>query len=304
MSGYIHIGEGYLRWSQNSSYAGGRDVLNIYSWDSSNSVYRDILIGTYIDALQYGGLYYRGENWAWGIGTDDPKTKLDVNGGVKATKFYLYKPNANNDTGAVYFQYVSGQSGVQLVGAGFFTESYVSALGANSAGGGGGGSTTLAGLTDVNLTNLTNGQILQYNGTHWVNVNMPSLSNYLPLNIPNAGSTVNIPGIGKLTFKNTSSDYPMIRFEGNTGGGLGFLGIGKTGDDVSPYFLTAVNGNYVEGQSQWYKLWHDGSHPTTIQGYGITDAVKNNATWWGQSITNGANINVGAGNRKAPEKRE
>lgn len=221
------------------------------------------------------------------IGTAIPYTKLDVDGGVKATKFYLYKPNANNDTGAVYFQYVSGQSGVQLVGAGFFTDSYVSALGANSAGGGGGGSTTLAGLTDVNLTNLTNGQILQYNGTHWVNVNMPSLSNYLPLNIPNAGSTVNIPGIGKLTFKNTSSDYPMIRFEGNTGGGLGFLGIGKTGDDVSPYFLTAVNGNYVEGQSQWYKLWHDGSHPTTIQGYGITDAVKNNATWWGQSITNG-----------------
>lgn len=221
------------------------------------------------------------------IGTINPYTKLDVDGGVKATKFYLYKPNANNDTGAVYFQYVSGQSGVQLVGAGLFTESYVSALGANSAGGGGGGSTTLAGLTDVNLTNLTNGQILQYNGTHWVNVNMPSLSNYLPLNIPNAGSTVNMPGIGKLTFKNTASDYPMIRFEGNTGGGLGFLGIGKTGDDVSPYFVTAVNGNYVEGQSQWYKLWHDGSHPTTIQGYGITDAVKNNATWWGQSISNG-----------------
>ena len=228
------------------------------------------------------------------IGTVSPYTKLDVDGGVKATKFYLYKPNANNDTGAVYFQYVSGQSGVQLVGAGLFTESYISALGANSAGGG--GATLFEPLLSINESGLaapTDAQdgmtVVWDKNTHkWkYGATGGGSGEYLPLTIPNAGSTVNMPGIGKLTFKNTASDYPIIRFEGNTGGGLGFLGIGKTGDDISPYFVTAVNGNYVEGHSQWYKLWHDGSHPTTIQGYGITDAVKNNATWWGQSITNG-----------------
>lgn len=38
-------------------------------------------------------------------------------------------------------------------------------------GGGGGGSTTLAGLTDVNLTNLADGDLLVYDGTEqeWVN---------------------------------------------------------------------------------------------------------------------------------------
>lgn len=43
-------------------------------------------------------------------------------------------------------------------------------------GGGGGGSTTLAGLTDVDITNPTDGQILIYNATtgKWVNGNMPT----------------------------------------------------------------------------------------------------------------------------------
>ena len=41
----------------------------------------------------------------------------------------------------------------------------------NNGGGGGGGSSTLAGLTDVQLTSPANGQALVYNGTSrkWVN---------------------------------------------------------------------------------------------------------------------------------------
>ena len=30
------------------------------------------------------------------------------------------------------------------------------------------------------------------------------------------------------------------------------------------------------------------SHPTTLSGYGITDAVNSSTTWWGQSVSNGA----------------
>ena len=52
---------------------------------------------------------------------------------------------------------------------GFWTESYLSALGQGSGGSGGGG--TLAGLADVNLGTLADGQVLMYDAatTHWVN---------------------------------------------------------------------------------------------------------------------------------------
>ena len=64
---------------------------------------------------------------------------------------------------------------------GFWTDQYISALGQNSGGGGGGGSSTLAGLNDVNLGTLSNGQILMYDSTSgkWVNGNQSSYT--LPL---------------------------------------------------------------------------------------------------------------------------
>lgn len=37
------------------------------------------------------------------------------------------------------------------------------------SGGGGGGSSTLSGLTDVTLGTLSNGQVLKYNGSAWIN---------------------------------------------------------------------------------------------------------------------------------------
>ena len=47
---------------------------------------------------------------------------------------------------------------------GFWSNSFVSALG-QGTGGGGGGATTLADLLDVNISNPTNGQVLTYNST-------------------------------------------------------------------------------------------------------------------------------------------
>ena len=55
---------------------------------------------------------------------------------------------------------------------GLWTPKFLSALGQGSGGSGGGG--TLAGLSDVTLTNPQAGQILVYRNTHWVNENMPS----------------------------------------------------------------------------------------------------------------------------------
>ena len=90
---------------------------------------------------------------------------------------------------------------------------------------------------------------------------IPDLSGtYLPLTIPSAGKTVSVPGIGLLTVKNTASDYPLIRYEGKNGGGLGFIGLGKTNGVIHPYFVTAdSNGGYTEGTSEWNIIWHKGN---------------------------------------------
>ncbi len=105
-----------------------------------------------------------------GIGKSLPYTKLDVNGGVKATKIYLHKPNADNDTNAVYLQYVTenGHTGVKLTGAGFWSDSFVSALGAGSSGSGIELNPLLASLNNSGLTPSTSAQkVLVLNGTSW-----------------------------------------------------------------------------------------------------------------------------------------
>lgn len=64
---------------------------------------------------------------------------------------------------------------------GFWTNQYISALGKNSSGGGGGGSSTLAGLDDVQLSTLANGQALVYDSASgkWVNGTViPDLTDY------------------------------------------------------------------------------------------------------------------------------
>lgn len=109
------------------------DIFQMYAYQSS---YYDMCIGHTTN----GGsaLYFDASAASWGISTLTPVTKLDVNGGVKGTKFYLSKPNAGNDTNAIYFE-LDSNNAVHLVGAGFYTDSFVSALGLNSSGGGGGG---------------------------------------------------------------------------------------------------------------------------------------------------------------------
>lgn len=75
-------------------------------------------------------------------------------------------------TGSIYFE-VDRDGHVHLAGAGFYTDSFVSALGTGSEGGGG-GVAYLSQLEDVSLSNPVNGQILQFNGSQWVNAVLPS----------------------------------------------------------------------------------------------------------------------------------
>ena len=58
---------------------------------------------------------------------------------------------------------------------GLWTEKFLSALGQGTGGGGGGGATALSQLTDVQLTSLAVGNLLKYDGTHWINVTLASL---------------------------------------------------------------------------------------------------------------------------------
>lgn len=117
------------------------------------------------------------------------------------------------------------------------------------------------------ITPLTSSAITDMATKTWVG------NNYLPL----TGGTLSISSIGGFTIKNTTSNYPLIRFEGNTGGGLGFIGFGKTGSVVAPYYVTAdANGGYTDGVSQWHFLLHSGNYTdyTYSKSYIDTELAK------------------------------
>jgi hypothetical protein len=102
-----------------------------------------------------------------------------LNAGTRA-KSYRYSVAANPDSAGL-FEIVAGTLTVHPVGhAGTSSASSatlavtvgttaVSLAVALGGGGGGGGATTLDDLTDVTITSATNGQVLKYNGTAWVN---------------------------------------------------------------------------------------------------------------------------------------
>ena len=79
---------------------------------------------TSIDALAYFDM----TNSRVGIGTSSPSYKLHVNGYTSTTRLYL--------SSDVYLEYDSTNGGIHVVGAGLYSDSYVSALGSNSEGGG------------------------------------------------------------------------------------------------------------------------------------------------------------------------
>lgn len=67
------------------------------------------------------------QNGYVGIGTDNPSKLLHVNGDTRTNRLYL--------TESIYLEYDSGNKGVHLVGAGFYADTFVSALGKGDDGG-------------------------------------------------------------------------------------------------------------------------------------------------------------------------
>ena len=281
-----------------------------------------------------------------GIGTTTPGYKLEVNGTLKATKFYL--------SSSIYFE-LDANNHVHLVGAGFYSDSFISALGQNSSGGGGGGgSSTLAGLNDVALdpdplTSANANDVLTYDGNgHWVNTSKSSflngyateswvtgtaLSGYATQSWVNTQISdmatktwvnTQISDMATKTWVNTQISDMATKtwvtnqgYTTNTGTVTSITaGTGLSGGTITGSGTIAINSTYQtyishgETAYGWGNHANAGyatqtwvtnknyltsvafsdltSHPTTLSGYGITDAVGNSTTWWGQSISNGS----------------
>lgn len=94
-----------------------------------------------------------------GINMDAPAYQLDVNGTARVTSLKIGSATITwNSNGYLHIDQPLVTAGDQIVISG------------TPGGGGGGGATTLAGLDDVAITSVANGQLLQYNGSKWVNV--------------------------------------------------------------------------------------------------------------------------------------
>lgn len=106
-----------------------------------------------------------------------PTSDIDISGKLDKAEFYRYFEEVNIGTAEAPVYATRSKRGL-------FSDSFVSALGLNpsTGGGGGGGATALSELSDVQLSGLLAGDVLIYDGTHWVNRPqssiVPDLSEY------------------------------------------------------------------------------------------------------------------------------
>ena len=176
--------------------------------------------------------------------------------GVTTTREIYLLPNAIADGTNTTLKNVK-------VEAGLWTEQFLSALGLN-AGGGGGGATTLGELSDVVITDPQNGQALIYNsGTGmWVNGaggggggggSVTSVGMSVPTGFAISGSPITASGTLALSFA-TGYSLPLTA---DVNKGVTAYG---WGNHANVGYLTSVSFSDLT------------SHPTTLSGYGITDA--------------------------------
>ena len=158
-------------------------------------------------------------------------------------------------------------------------------VGEDSRGGGGGGSSTLAGLNDVQLGTLAANDVLTYDGSgHWVNTPKTTLLSGYATQSWVTGTALSgyatqswVQNQGYLTSA-AISDMATKTWVGQQG----YLTSSAISDMATKTWV---------GQQGYLTSVAFGdltSHPTTLSGYGITDAITDNTTFWGQTVTNGA----------------
>lgn len=180
-------------------------------------------------------------NVSIGTSTISQTYKLDVAGYTKTTRLYL--------ADGVYLEYDSTNSGVHLVGAGFYSDSYVSALGVNSGGGGGSDYIPLTGSDQIagSLIPVTTNAHDLGDSTHaWRNIRGNSIyaSNSITTYYLTANSTVT--AVGSIT----SSAGNIIASAGYVSAAGGFKVTGKDDTYVllaggGTALLSTVTGDYL-----------------------------------------------------------
>ena len=267
-------------------------------------------------------LYFDKTNKRIGIGTPTPSYKLQVNGAAKFNELYIGNIHITADANGIYIANggVSAYTYVSALGQGSGGGSTVlteplssinsSGLGAPTTGdigktivwggssvgwyygttggsGGGGTVTSITAGTGLSGGTITMSGTIAINSTYQQYINDGEAA-YSWGNHANAGYLKSITD----TMINTALGFTLSGTSGSTydlddfltgitdtmiNTALGFTLSGTSGSTYDlDDFLTSVSFNDLT------------SHPTTLSGYGITDAVDDSTTWWGASISNGA----------------
>jgi hypothetical protein len=222
-------------------------------------------------------------------------------------------------------EYDATNGAVHVVGAGLYSDNYVSALGANSSGGGGGGgASSLSDLLDVTISSPSGGQVLTYSNGQWINaaIPTPSMTGYATETwVEN--NFASLTWIGQQGYLTSSSlngyaTQSWVQQQGYlTSSAISDMAT-KTWVNNQGYLTPSSLSGYATQswvQNQGYLTsvaFSDlTTHPTTIAGYGITDAKIQNGTitlgsnsitpltshqtvsgtFWGQAWSNGGTVN-------------
>ena len=160
---------------------------------------------------------------------------------------------------------------------GFWTEQYISSLGQNS-GGGGGGVTLNEPLNGINNAGLAShpsvsGQTIMWNGSTWVYGNTGGGVTSIGMEVPTGLTVSGVPI--------TSSGTIVLSYA--TGYGIPLTA------DVSKGVTAYGWGNHANAGYLTSVAFSDlTSHPTTLSGYGITDALDDSTSFWGQTESGGS----------------
>ena len=151
-------------------------------------------------------------NVSIGTSTISQTYKLDVNGYTKTSRLYL--------TDSVYFEYDSSNSGVRLINAGFYADTYVSALGSNSGGGGGSGAyIPISGSSDIAgslIPGTTNAYDLGSSSKRWKNIYCNSLSVYSSMSV--TSMSLNSISVNTAAIISSGAKFASICIESNSSG--------------------------------------------------------------------------------------
>ena len=212
--------------------------------------------------------YFDTNNTRLGIGAPPGAYLLDVAGRTKTTRLYLADD--------VYLVYDSSNGGVHIVGAGLYTDTYVSALGAGSGGGSGSG-ITMNDVWDALAATAPSALSQQIDLTHLVTIS----SYYASKTWVQGQNYLSNGNISTLTFS-TSSDNRKLSITNNGAIKFDVSSVAASQGWETGYF--AMNGNTVTGCIGIFGVG-------TSVDYAYIGTAYNNT--WLRAKSNG---NVGIGN--------